>query len=85
MAENNLAAIAFPRLNEAQLTALGSCPFTALKRYRDGDRLFHVGEPQLQVLRHQVGLGRNRGRIRRVAEDHRRAPSPGSSPARWRS
>src|SRR4051794_863737 len=44
MAEQNLDAVAFPRLDEAQLASLGSCPLTALKRYRDGETLFEAGE-----------------------------------------
>ena len=44
MAEQDLRASAFPKLNEAQLAALGSCSLTMLKRYRDGEKLFAVGD-----------------------------------------
>ena len=43
MAEQDLRAAAFPKLNEAQLAALRDCSLTVLKRYRDGERLFEVG------------------------------------------
>ena len=44
MAEQDLRAAAFPKLNEAQLAALGGCSLTVLKRYRDGEKLFAVGD-----------------------------------------
>jgi thioredoxin reductase (NADPH) len=52
MPDNDLHAIAFPKLGEAQLTALGRCPFTKHKHYHDGEALFRVGErdPRFYVL-----------------------------------
>ena len=44
MTEHNLDAVAFPRLDEAQLASLEGCPLTKLKRYRDGETLFEAGE-----------------------------------------
>ena len=44
MAEHDLHADAFARLDEAQLAALERCHLTALKRYRDGETLFEVGD-----------------------------------------
>ena len=44
MAEYYQDAVAFPALTEAQLAVLGKCPFTTLRRYRDGEKLFEVGE-----------------------------------------
>src|SRR3954452_9834525 len=44
MAEHDLDAIALPTLNEAQMTALGRCPLTKLRRYRDGEKLFEAGD-----------------------------------------
>ncbi|MDB5312806.1 MAG: thioredoxin reductase [Gemmataceae bacterium] len=44
MAEHDLTAVAFPRLDEAQLAALGRCPHTATKRFRDGEKLFEAGQ-----------------------------------------
>ena len=44
MAEHDLHAVAFPTLDEAQIAALGRCPLTTLKRYRDGEKLFEVGD-----------------------------------------
>jgi thioredoxin reductase (NADPH) len=42
MPVHDLRAIAFPRLDVAQVTALGRCPRTTLKTFRDGDKLFAV-------------------------------------------
>ena len=44
MAENDLRAVAFPRLTGTQLAGLGGCSQALLKRYRDGERLFQVGD-----------------------------------------
>jgi thioredoxin reductase (NADPH) len=44
MAENDLRAVAFPTLNEAQLASLERCPLTLFKRYRDGEKLFEAGQ-----------------------------------------
>ena len=46
MAENDLNSVAFPRLDSAQMAALGSCTGATLKRYRDGEKLFSVGDRQ---------------------------------------
>src|SRR5213592_1175224 len=43
MAQHDLHAVAFPRLDEAQITALGRCAGAVLKRYRAGETLFQVG------------------------------------------
>jgi thioredoxin reductase (NADPH) len=39
-----LRSIAFPKLSEAELDALGRCPLMVLKRYRAGETLFEIGE-----------------------------------------
>jgi thioredoxin reductase (NADPH) len=44
MTEHDLNAVAFPTLDADQVAALGRCPLTALKRYRDGEKLFEVGQ-----------------------------------------
>ena len=44
MAEHHLKAVAFPTLDEAQIAALGRCPLTTLKRYRDEEKLFEACE-----------------------------------------
>jgi thioredoxin reductase (NADPH) len=44
VAEHNLQAVAYPKLDEAEMAALGRCPLTRLKRYRDGEKLFEVGQ-----------------------------------------
>ncbi len=43
MVAHDLHTVAFPKLEEAQMAALGRCPLTTLKRYRDGDKLFEAG------------------------------------------
>jgi thioredoxin reductase (NADPH) len=35
--------VAFPRLDETQMAALGRCPLTKLRRLQDGQDLFEVG------------------------------------------
>ena len=40
MAEHDLNAVAFPRLDDAQLTALGRCPHMTRKHFREGEKLF---------------------------------------------
>jgi thioredoxin reductase (NADPH) len=44
MSDHQLKAVAFPTLDQAQMAALGRCPLTTLKRYRDEEKLFEVGE-----------------------------------------
>ena len=50
MAENDLNAVAFPKLDEAQMAALERCPLTTLKRYTDGEKLFDVGDRDLSFF-----------------------------------
>ncbi len=40
MAEHDLHAVAFPKLTEAQLAALGRCSQTTLRRFHAGEKLF---------------------------------------------
>jgi thioredoxin reductase (NADPH) len=44
MVEHDLNAEAFPKLNDAQLASLGRCPLSKLRRFRDGEKLFEVGD-----------------------------------------
>jgi thioredoxin reductase (NADPH) len=44
LAENDLRAVAFPRLDETQLASLETCPLTVIKRYRGGEKLFEAGQ-----------------------------------------
>jgi thioredoxin reductase (NADPH) len=44
MAEHDLHAVAFPRLDEAQMVALERCSLTKLERYVEGEKLFESGE-----------------------------------------
>ena len=43
MAKHDLRDVAFPKLDESHMAALGRCPLTVLKRYRDGSKLFEAG------------------------------------------
>ena len=43
MAKHDLRDVAFPKLDESHMAALGRCPLTALKKYCDGDKLFEAG------------------------------------------
>jgi thioredoxin reductase (NADPH) len=47
MSDQDLRSAAFPRLDGAQMAALGRCPLTALRRYQDGEKLFEAGERDL--------------------------------------
>src|SRR2546422_6765169 len=44
MAEHDLHTVAFPKLDEAQIAALGRCAGASLKRYRQGQKLIEVGD-----------------------------------------
>ncbi len=44
MAQHQLNAVAFRTLDEAHMAALGRCPLTTLKRYRDEEKLFEACE-----------------------------------------
>src|SRR5205823_2288280 len=44
MAEHDLDAVAFPKLDKSHLAALDRCPRTSLRRYRAGKKLFEAGD-----------------------------------------
>jgi thioredoxin reductase (NADPH) len=44
MAGHDLRAVAFPTLDETQIEKLGRCSGASLKKYRNGQALFKVGE-----------------------------------------
>ena len=44
MAEQNLDAIAFPKLDESQIAQLSRCAEVTLERYEAGRKLFEVGD-----------------------------------------
>jgi thioredoxin reductase (NADPH) len=44
MAERELDAITFPKLDEGQMAALQQCPLTSRRQFRDGDKLFEAGD-----------------------------------------
>ena len=44
MAEPDLHAVAFPKLTETQLAALGRCTLTKLRPFHAGEKLFASGD-----------------------------------------
>src|SRR3984893_125721 len=50
MSENNLWSVAFPTLNETQISQLASCTNADAKLYRDGQTLFAVGEQNINFF-----------------------------------
>ncbi len=44
MEKNDLHSVAFPKLSDAEMASLGSCPLTVLKKYKAGEKLFKVGD-----------------------------------------
>ena len=44
MAERDLNSVILPRLDDAQMAALGRCAGATLKHYRASDKLIEVGE-----------------------------------------
>jgi thioredoxin reductase (NADPH) len=44
MESRELRSIAFPKLSDAELAALGRCPLMVLKKFQPGQTLFEVGE-----------------------------------------
>ena len=55
MAEHNLEAIAFPRLDEGQIATLARCAETNRKRYRDGEILIRSCERDFKFFVIQSG------------------------------
>ena len=85
MAEHDLHAVAFPRLDEAQMAALERCPLTTLKRYRDGEKLFEAGERDFKFFVVKSGEVEILDESGDDAEDRRGPRARASSPATWRS
>ncbi len=50
MAANNLQALAFPVLDDAQIAQLSGCIKTIPARYKDGDVLIHTGDRMLRFF-----------------------------------
>src|SRR5438105_675599 len=50
MAEHDLLSIAFPTLDEAQITRLSGCTSAVSKSYRDGQTLFAVGDRDMKFF-----------------------------------
>ncbi|MBY0522046.1 MAG: FAD-dependent oxidoreductase [Gemmataceae bacterium] len=44
MSEQELRAVAYPRLDAAQMASLEHCPLTKPRHYRDGEKLFEAGQ-----------------------------------------
>jgi thioredoxin reductase (NADPH) len=49
MADQDLQAAAFPRLDAAQLAALETCPLSRLEHHHDGEKLFEAGQCDCNV------------------------------------
>jgi hypothetical protein len=84
MAQDDLRAVAFPTLNEAQIEKLGTCAEASLKKCPDEQELFKVGERNFRFFVVKSG----EVEIIDESATHRRPSSfigPESSPARWRS
>src|SRR3954468_22258679 len=45
MAEHDLRAVAFPKLDDVHMAALGHCIHASLKPFRAGQKLFEMGDP----------------------------------------
>src|SRR5687767_15989255 len=50
MPEHDLHAVAFPKLDDAQLAALERCPKASLKQYRNGEKLFNAGDREFKFF-----------------------------------
>ena len=50
MAEPDLRATAFPKLDEGQIAALGKCAEPSARTFRDGETLYRVGERDFQFF-----------------------------------
>src|SRR5437016_6225336 len=50
MAEHDLQSIAFPTLDEAQVTRLSSCTAAVSRSFQDGEELFAVGERDIKFF-----------------------------------
>jgi hypothetical protein len=76
MTEHDLHAVAFPKLDEAQLAALGGCHLTTFKRYRDGEKLFEVGQRDFKFLPPRWRRALRLGQARRLGGGRRRDGGP---------
>ncbi len=80
MAPHDLQAIAFPRLDEAQITALARSTEAALQKYAAGHVLFRVGERDFKffiVRSGELEILDESGETPKTVTIHR----PGDSPA----
>ena len=55
MAEHDLQSVAFPRLDQAQISALAGCAATSLVRYKAGQKLFQAGDRDYRFFVIQSG------------------------------
>jgi thioredoxin reductase (NADPH) len=55
MAEHDLHAVAFPKLDEAHIAALERCIGVSPKRYQDGQKLIEVGDRDFKFFVVQSG------------------------------
>jgi thioredoxin reductase (NADPH) len=50
MAEHDLYTVPVPKLDEAQIAALGRCVGASLKRYQEGQKLIEVGDRDFKFV-----------------------------------
>ena len=50
MVEAVLRSVAFPKLDAGQMASLDTCPLTALRRYRPGEKIFETGERDCKFI-----------------------------------
>ena len=84
MAEYDLQSIAFPTLDEAQITRLSECTAAATKSYEDGQTLFAVGDRDFKffiVKSGEVEIVDSRATSRSASPSTTRASSPATSPS----
>jgi thioredoxin reductase (NADPH) len=80
MAEHDLQSIAFPTLDEAQITRLSGCTAAASRSYRDGQTLFAVGDQDMKffvVTSGEVEIVDSSGDERKTVTVHRQGDFTG--------
>ena len=83
MAEHDLQSIAFPTLDEAQITRLSGCTAALARSFQDGQTLFTVGDRDMKffvVKSGEVAIIDLSGDEPKQVVVHARASSPAKSP-----
>ena len=50
MSKQNLQSVAFPILDQTQISQMANCAHAAPKRYRDGETLFAIGDQDMNFF-----------------------------------